>query len=68
MPAYTQKGQAIMGIGPHPYGTVSRRNAEPQAGTGPQTPAEQSKTMTAPRPHRQLPKQRRELDASRSSR
>ena len=63
VPAYTQKGQAIMGIGPHPYGTSQPQERRATGRNGTADPAEQSKTMTAPRPHRQLPKQRRELDA-----
>ena len=52
-----------MGIGPHPYGTSQPQERRASGRHGTADPAEQSKTMTAPRRRSRLPGQPRQLDA-----
>ena len=49
-----------MGIGPHPYGSTQPQEHRAASRAATADPAEQSKTMTAPRPRLRLPGQ---LDA-----
>ena len=58
-----RKAKATMGIEPHPDGSTQPRERRPAGRPATADPAEQSKTMTAPRPRPWLPEQARRLDA-----